>query len=120
MPICMAKTQYSFSDSASVSVGKALIATTQGRPYTFFTLSTCCSRLGSPFSRAVRLCEEPNQFSFVYEEKASIQEKLDTIVKRVYHGDKVVLTANAKKQAQQLSDLGFGEARLSHGGVPHL
>ena len=57
----------------------------------------------------VRLCEEPNQFSFVYEEKASIQEKLDTIVKRVYHGDKVVLTANAKKQAQQLSDLGFGE-----------
>ena len=56
----------------------------------------------------VRLCEEPNQFSFVYEEKASIQEKLDTIVKKVYHGDKVVLTPNAKKQAQQLADLGFG------------
>ena len=56
----------------------------------------------------VRLCEEPNHFSFVYEEGASIQEKLNAIVTRVYHGDRVVLTANAKKQAQQLTDLGFG------------
>jgi len=30
------------------------MATTQGRPYTFFTLSTCCSRLGRPFSSASR------------------------------------------------------------------
>ena len=50
----------------------------------------------------VRLCEEPNQFSFVYDEQAAIEEKLNAIVKRVYHGDKAVLTANAKKQAQQL------------------
>ena len=57
----------------------------------------------------VRLCEQPNNFSFVYEDKASIEEKLNTIVTRVYHGDKVVLTANAKKQAKQLADLGFGE-----------
>ncbi|WP_251317911.1 formate--tetrahydrofolate ligase [Flintibacter muris] len=57
----------------------------------------------------VRLCEQPNQFSFVYDEKASIEEKLNTIVTRVYHGDKVVLTTNAKKQAQQLTDLGFGD-----------
>ena len=56
----------------------------------------------------VRLCEEPNNFSFVYDDNASIQEKLNTIVTRVYHGDKVVLTPNAKKQAQQLTDLGFG------------
>ncbi len=56
----------------------------------------------------VRLCEQPNQFSFVYEDGASIEEKLNTIVTRVYHGDRVVLTANAKKQAKQLTDLGFG------------
>ncbi len=56
----------------------------------------------------VRLCEKPNQFSFVYEDGASIEEKLNTIVTRVYHGDRVVLTANAKKQAKQLTDLGFG------------
>ena len=57
----------------------------------------------------VRLCGEPNRFSFVYDEKATIEEKLDAIVKKVYHGDRAVLTANAKKQAQQLTGLGFGE-----------
>ena len=40
--------------SAAVSVGKALMATTQGRPNTFLMLSTCCNRLGSPFSSAAR------------------------------------------------------------------
>ena len=45
----------------------------------------------------------------MYDTQASIQEKLDTIVKKVYHGERVVLTANAKKQAQQLTDLGFGD-----------
>ena len=56
----------------------------------------------------VRLCEQPNNFSFTYDLDSSIEEKLDTICKRVYHADGVVLTANAKKQAQQLTDLGFG------------
>ena len=57
----------------------------------------------------VRLCREPNRFSFVYDEKAPIQEKLDAIVKQVYHGDRAVLTPNAEKQVQQLTELGFGE-----------
>ena len=56
----------------------------------------------------IRLCEQPSHFQFVYDADASIEQKLDTIVKKVYHGDGVVLTANAKKQAQQLTDLGFG------------
>ena len=56
----------------------------------------------------VRLCEQPNNFSFTYPLDVSIEEKLDTICKRVYHADGVTLTANAKKQAQQLTDLGFG------------
>ena len=55
----------------------------------------------------VRLCEQPNHFDFAYGDELSIEEKLDTICKRVYHADGVVLTANAKKQAQQLTELGF-------------
>ncbi len=55
----------------------------------------------------VRLCEEPNNFSFTYPLEASIEEKLETICKRVYHADGVALTPNAKKQAQQLTELGF-------------
>ena len=56
----------------------------------------------------VRLCEQPNRFQFVYDADASIEEKLSAIVTKVYHGDGVVLTANARKQTQQLTDLGFG------------
>ncbi|MBQ9721863.1 MAG: formate--tetrahydrofolate ligase, partial [Oscillospiraceae bacterium] len=55
----------------------------------------------------VRLCEQPSHFSFVYDVNASIEEKLDTICKRVYHADGVVLDANAKKQLKQLTDLGY-------------
>ena len=56
----------------------------------------------------VRLCEQPNNFQFVYDVNDSIEEKLNAIVKKVYHGDGMALTANAKKQAQQLTGLGFG------------
>ena len=57
----------------------------------------------------VRLCEQPNHFQFVYDTNASIEEKLSAIVKKVYHGDGVVLTANARKQVKQLTELGFGD-----------
>ena len=56
----------------------------------------------------VRLCEQPNTFSFAYDADASILDKLNAIVTRVYRGDRAVLTANAQKQARQLTELGFG------------
>ncbi len=56
----------------------------------------------------IRLCEQPKNFRFTYEVDASIEQKLETICKKVYHGDGVELTANAKKQAAQLTGLGFG------------
>ena len=57
----------------------------------------------------VRLCEENAQssFRFAYGDELSIEEKLQAIVTKVYHGQNVVLTPNAKKQAQQLTELGF-------------
>ena len=55
----------------------------------------------------VRLCEEPNNFHPSYELDGSIEEKLEAICKRIYHADGVVLTANAKKQAAKLTELGF-------------
>ena len=56
----------------------------------------------------VRLCEQPNDFRFSYDLEDPIEKKLEDIVKRIYHGDGVVLTPAAKKQAKQLTDLGFG------------
>ena len=58
-------------------------------------------------TEVVRLCDEPNNFDFTYPLDMSIEEKLETICKRIYHADGVVLTANAKKQAAQLTELGF-------------
>ena len=55
----------------------------------------------------VRLCEQPNAFHQSYELESSIEEKLETICKRIYRADGVILTPNAKKQAAQLTALGF-------------
>ena len=57
----------------------------------------------------VRLCDHPedNHFSFSYELDRSIEEKLNDIVTRIYHGKRVVLTAQAKKQAARLTELGY-------------
>lgn len=57
----------------------------------------------------VRLCEETNDFSFSYDTQTSIGGKLETIAKRIYHASSVELTPNAKKQAEQLTALGFGD-----------
>lgn len=56
----------------------------------------------------IRLCDAPNHFTFSYELDASIEDKLAAIVTKVYHGDGVVLTPTAQKQAAELTELGFG------------
>ncbi len=62
----------------------------------------------------VRLCEQPNdQFTYSYElEGTSIEDKLNAIVTKIYGGKRVVLTANAQKQAKQLEDMGFGNCPI--------
>ncbi|MBQ8228482.1 MAG: formate--tetrahydrofolate ligase [Clostridia bacterium] len=55
----------------------------------------------------VRLCEQDNDFSFCYDLDLSIEEKIDTIIKRIYGGDGVAFLPKVKKQIQQLTDLGY-------------
>ena len=55
----------------------------------------------------VRLCEQPNDFTFAYEDDLTIEGKIEAIAKKIYHADGVSFTANAKKQLAQLSALGF-------------
>ena len=55
----------------------------------------------------VRLCEKENAFSFCYDLDLSIEEKIDTIIKRIYGGDGVAFLPKVKKQIQQLTDLGY-------------
>ena len=58
-------------------------------------------------NEVVRLCELPNDFTFSYELDLSIKEKIEAIVKKIYHGDGVNFTANAEKQIKTLTDLGY-------------
>ena len=55
----------------------------------------------------IRLCEQPNDFTFAYDLDMSIKEKIEAIVTKIYGGKDVSFTPNAEKQIKTLTDLGF-------------
>ncbi|MGI6462643.1 MAG: formate--tetrahydrofolate ligase [Candidatus Scatomorpha sp.] len=56
----------------------------------------------------VRICEQPNDFQFIYSLNMGIGEKLEAIATKVYHADGVDLVEKAPKQLTELEALGFG------------
>ncbi len=54
----------------------------------------------------VRLCDQPNDFTFSYELEGSIEDKIEAIVKKVYGGDGISVLPAAKKQIAALEALG--------------
>ena len=57
----------------------------------------------------VRLCEEEKgDFTFAYELDGTIEERIETLVKKVYGGDGIAIAPNAKKQIAELTALGYG------------
>lgn len=57
--------------------------------------------------KVVALTEKENNFHFLYDAEETIEEKLNKIVKNIYKGDRVILTAAAKKKAKKLQELGL-------------
>ncbi len=56
----------------------------------------------------VRLCEEEQgDFTFSYDLDGSIEDKIESVVKKVYGGDGITVLPAAKKQIAQLTALGF-------------
>ncbi len=55
----------------------------------------------------IRLCEEPNDFTFSYDVNEPIKDKIKAIVTKVYGGKDVIFTANAEKQIKTLTELGY-------------
>ena len=57
----------------------------------------------------IRLAEDPtnDHFQFVYDAEDTIENKLNAIATKVYRADGVSITPAAKKQIQQLTELGF-------------
>ncbi|MCL2601836.1 MAG: formate--tetrahydrofolate ligase [Treponema sp.] len=58
---------------------------------------------------AVRLCESPSSFEYLYDVNVSIQEKIETIAKKIYRADGVDFLPAAKKQIAQIEKMGLGK-----------
>ena len=56
----------------------------------------------------MRLCEQPHEFRFSYEDGAPIDEALEAIATKIYHADGVDYTPAAQRQIKQLKENGFG------------
>lgn len=57
----------------------------------------------------INLCNEGNNFKYSYELENTIENKIETIVKRIYGGKGVIFTPEAKEQIKRLTDLGFSK-----------
>lgn len=57
----------------------------------------------------INLCNEGNNFKYSYELENTIENKIETIVKRIYGGKGVIFTPEAKGQIKRLTDLGFSK-----------
>lgn len=56
----------------------------------------------------VRLCnEEKDNFNYSYELDGTIEDKIESVVRKVYGGDGISVTPQAKKQIDRLTALGF-------------
>ncbi|MDR1031144.1 MAG: formate--tetrahydrofolate ligase [Treponema sp.] len=60
----------------------------------------------------VRLCEQPNKFTFSYDVNASIKDKIEAIAKNIYHAENVNILPNAQKQIEQLEKLGMDKVPI--------
>jgi formate--tetrahydrofolate ligase len=60
----------------------------------------------------VRLAEQPNKFTFSYDEKASIKDKIEAIAKKIYHAENVNILPSAQKQIDQLEKLGMDKVPI--------
>ena len=57
----------------------------------------------------VRLCDEKSNFTFCYDEKLPIKEKIKAIVTKIYGGKDVAYSPEAEEEIATLEKLGFGK-----------
>ena len=54
----------------------------------------------------IKACDKPNTFHYLYDEKLSPKEKIETIATKIYGADGVVYTDKALKDLKKIHDLG--------------
>jgi formate--tetrahydrofolate ligase len=61
----------------------------------------------------VKACEIPNNFHFLYPDNLSIEEKIETIAKKIYHADGIDYSPQAKKRIKLYTKLGYGKLPIN-------
>ena len=56
----------------------------------------------------VRLCEQPNKFHYVYEEGATLWDKMKAIASKIYHASEITADSKIRAQIRQLQESGYG------------
>jgi formate--tetrahydrofolate ligase len=56
----------------------------------------------------VRLCEQPNYFKFVYEDSATLWDKMKAVATRIYGASEVTADSKVRARIRQLQEAGYG------------
>jgi len=56
----------------------------------------------------VELCDRDSKFDLLYDDSDSIVEKIETVVREIYHGDGVVFSDEAINKIKMYEELGYG------------
>jgi formate--tetrahydrofolate ligase len=56
----------------------------------------------------LRLMEHPSYFKFVYDESATLWEKMKTIATKIYHASDITADTKVRAQIKQLQESGYG------------
>ena len=56
----------------------------------------------------VEMCDQPNNFKFVYEESASLWDKMKTIATRIYGASDITADSKVRGQIKRLQEDGYG------------
>ncbi|MEE1144269.1 MAG: formate--tetrahydrofolate ligase [Acutalibacteraceae bacterium] len=58
-------------------------------------------------NEVVRLCDEPNDFTFTYPDEYSLFDKINAVAQKIYGADKANFTPKARKEIEKLQQIGF-------------
>lgn len=67
----------------------------------------------------VEICENENDFKFLYDLDNSIKEKIETISREIYRASGVVYTKKADKEIKRLEDLGYKNLPICIAKTPY-
>jgi formate--tetrahydrofolate ligase len=56
----------------------------------------------------VRLCEQPNRFHYLYEDNATLWDKMQAIATKIYHASEITADSKVRAQIRQLQEAGYG------------